>query len=60
MKVRIVNEDGSDDIAVLSAQVVDRQTGAVVALNDLSVGRYDVTVMLDQATQHDVMQRFLY
>lgn len=40
----IVNEDGSDDIAVLSAQVVDRQTGAVVALNDLSVGRYDVTV----------------
>ncbi|EGJ9503513.1 portal protein, partial [Escherichia coli] len=24
--------------------VVDRQTGAVVALNDLSVGRYDVTV----------------
>lgn len=25
-------------------QVVDRQTGAVVALNDLSVGRYDVTV----------------
>lgn len=43
-EVRIVNEDGSDDIAVLSAQVVDRQTGAVVALNDLSVGRYDVTV----------------
>lgn len=43
-EVRIVNEDGSDDIAVMSAQVVDRQTGAVVALNDLSVGRYDVTV----------------
>lgn len=28
----------------MNAQVVDRQTGQVVALNDLSTGRYDVTV----------------
>lgn len=28
----------------MNAQVVDRQTGNVVALNDLSTGRYDVTV----------------
>ncbi len=43
-EVRVVNEDGTDDIALMNAQVVDRQTGNVVALNDLSTGRYDVTV----------------
>lgn len=43
-EVRVVNEDGTDDIALMNAQVVDRQTGSVVALNDLSTGRYDVTV----------------
>lgn len=43
-EVRVVNEDGTDDIALMNAQVVDRQTGTVVALNDLSTGRYDVTV----------------
>ncbi|EDA8689548.1 portal protein [Salmonella enterica subsp. enterica serovar Newport] len=43
-EVRVVNEDGTDDIALMNAQVVDSQTGRVVALNDLSTGRYDVTV----------------
>lgn len=43
-EVRVVNDDGTDDIALMNAQVVDRQTGNVVALNDLSTGRYDVTV----------------
>ncbi|ECO5948662.1 portal protein [Salmonella enterica] len=43
-EVRVVNEDGTDDIALMNAQVVDRQTGNLVALNDLSTGRYDVTV----------------
>lgn len=43
-EVRVVNEDGTDDIALMNAQVVDRQTGRAVALNDLSTGRYDVTV----------------
>lgn len=43
-EVRIVNQDGTDDIALMNAQVTDKQTGKVVALNDLSTGRYDVTV----------------
>lgn len=43
-EVRVVNQDGTDDIALMNAQIVDRQTGNVVALNDLSTGRYDVTV----------------
>lgn len=43
-EVRVVNQDGTDDIALMNASVVDSQTGRVVALNDLSTGRYDVTV----------------
>ena len=43
-EVRVVNEDGSDDIVLMNAAVVDEETGKTVALNDLSVGRYDVTV----------------
>lgn len=43
-EVRVVNEDGSDDIALMNAAVVDEETGHTVALNDLSTGRYDVTV----------------
>ena len=36
--MRIVNEDGSDDVALMTGEVVDRQTGQVIALNDLSQG----------------------
>jgi len=43
-EVRIVNEDGTDDIALMSVVVNDKQTGQMVAMNDLSTGRYDVTV----------------
>ncbi|PNH94084.1 portal protein [Vibrio diazotrophicus] len=43
-EMRIVNEDGSDDVVLMSAAIKDRQTGQTVALNDLSVGKYDVSV----------------
>lgn len=43
-QVRVVNEDGTDDIALMSVTVRDNQTGETVAMNDLSTGRYDVTV----------------
>ncbi|WP_063657665.1 portal protein [Candidatus Arsenophonus triatominarum] len=43
-EVRIVNDDGTDDIALMSVAIKDKQTGQVVAMNDLSTGRYDVTV----------------
>lgn len=43
-EVRIVNEDGTDDVVIMSESVRDNQSGQVVALNDLTVGRYDVTV----------------
>lgn len=43
-EVRIVNEDGTDDMALMSVAIKDNQTAQVVAMNDLSSGRYDVTV----------------
>lgn len=47
--MRIVNEDGSDDVALMTGEVVDRQTGQVIALNDLSQGNYEVTVDVGQS-----------
>jgi hypothetical protein len=40
---RILNEDGSFDMQMLNDIVRDDETGEDVALNDLSVGNYDVT-----------------
>lgn len=47
--MRIVNEDGTDDVALMNGAVVDRQTGEEVALNDLSQGKYEVTVDVGQS-----------
>ena len=43
-EVRIVNEDGTDDVVLMAEAIRDQQTGVVVALNDLTVGKYDVMV----------------
>lgn len=43
-EVRISLPDGRDKMVLMSGAVVDSQTGNIVALNDLSVGKYDVTV----------------
>jgi hypothetical protein len=42
-EVRIVNEDGSDDITLMHVELKDDNTGRI-GMNDLSTGRYDVTV----------------
>lgn len=42
--VRIKLPDGSDDITYLSVQTFDPQTGEVTALNNLSMGHYDVAI----------------
>ncbi|PHM26545.1 phage P22-like portal protein [Xenorhabdus ehlersii] len=47
--MRVVNEDGTDDVALMSGEVIDRQTGEAVALNDLSQGKYEVTVDVGQS-----------
>lgn len=53
--MRIVNEDNTDDVTLMNGEVFDRQTGRQVALNDLSQGKYEVTVDVGQsfATRRD-------
>jgi hypothetical protein len=42
-QIRLLNEDGSQEVATVGELVEDRQTGQIVTLNDLSQGSYDVT-----------------
>ncbi len=42
-QVRILREDGSFKMVTLNEQVIDNDTGDIVELEDLSVGKYDVT-----------------
>lgn len=42
--IRILGEDGAEEYAQLYGEVLDQQSGQVVKVNDLSRGRYDVTV----------------
>jgi hypothetical protein len=44
-QVRIMNEDGSFEMAILNQTVFDQQTGQIVMVNDLSAGKYDITIM---------------
>ena len=39
---RLVNEDGTQELAKINYEVVDVETGKRFKLNDLSVGKYDV------------------
>lgn len=60
-ETRIMNEDGSDDMVLLNGSVLDRQTGQQIALNDLTVGKYEVTVDVGQsfASRRDATVRQL-
>lgn len=40
--VRVLYEDDTFDMADINQSVIDEQTGKVVVLNDLSMGKYDV------------------
>lgn len=42
--IRILGEDGAEEYAQLYGETLDQQTGQMVKVNDLSRGRYDVTV----------------
>lgn len=42
-QVRIMKEDGSFDIADINTQQLDEETGEFVTLNDLTIGKYDIT-----------------
>ncbi len=42
-QLRIIGEDGTQEIIQANTPVFDQQTGGVVVLNDLTKGKYDVT-----------------
>ena len=42
-QIRIVGEDGAEDMETINTAEYDIQTGRMVELNDLSQGQYDVT-----------------
>jgi hypothetical protein len=42
-QLRIMNEDGSAETAIVNQEVYDVQTNKMVMVNDLSKGKYDVT-----------------
>ena len=42
-QIRIVGEDGTEDMETINTAEYDIQTGRMVELNDLSQGQYDVT-----------------
>lgn len=41
--VRIMKEDGSFDIADINTEQLDEESGEMITLNDLTVGKYDIT-----------------
>lgn len=43
-QIRIVGDDGAEQVVAVNRTVFDEQTGQAVTLNDLSQGRYDVSV----------------
>lgn len=50
-QVAVITDDGEDELVFINKQVVDRQTGEKVVLNDLSKGQYCVEVTVGPSTQ---------
>lgn len=45
-EVRILGADGAEDYVKINTMVQDKDTGEMIALNDLNTGRYDVTITI--------------
>jgi hypothetical protein len=43
-QVRILGEDGAEKVVAVNQSVIDEQTGQEIVLNDMSQGRFDITV----------------
>lgn len=48
-QVRIMGNDGTDEMVTINEEVLDQQTGRMVTINDLSQGKYDVVIDFDKA-----------
>lgn len=49
--VRLVDEQGNDSMGLMSASVVNKDTGEVVGLNDLKRGKYEVVADVGESSQ---------
>lgn len=49
---RILNEDGTDEIVTLNQPYIDSQTGETIELNNLAIGKYDVSVSVGEPFQN--------
>ncbi|NRA52165.1 MAG: hypothetical protein HRU12_23805, partial [Phaeodactylibacter sp.] len=61
-QVRILGEDGSQEMLTLNETFIDSQTGEPVTLNDLSQGNYDVTCEMGAAyknRQQEAVETFI-
>lgn len=48
-QIRIIQEDGAQEMVMLNEPIIDQQTNQPVTLNDLSQGNYDVTCEMGAA-----------
>ena len=48
-QIRIMGNDGTDELVTINEEVLDVQTNRVVVVNDLSQGKYDVVIDFDKA-----------
>ncbi len=48
-QVRILGEDGEISQEVINSSVIDNQTGQLIPINDLSKGRYDISVSVGKS-----------
>lgn len=49
--VRIENEDGTDDLVLMTGKVIDRNTKEAIAINDLKRGKYEVVADVGESSQ---------
>jgi hypothetical protein len=54
--VRIMGEDGGEDWVLINQTVIDQQTGKQVIINDLTEGKYDITVSTGPSYQTQRME----
>jgi hypothetical protein len=50
-QLAVINDDGEDEIVTINQEVIDKQTGDKVLLNDISKGKYSVEVSIGPATK---------
>jgi len=53
---RVINANGDEEVITINHPVVDTQTGEVVLMNDITVGKYDVVVDIGSSLKTQRME----